>query len=138
MRCVLIAGAAAAALLAGVPAFAQSSTGGTGSGLRANSSSVVGLGSTEWGGWGYGGYGGLGGYNPYYQSYYTYQVTDQYWEIQMVDLKNSPPAGTGGSQQQLNVIYDATIRGTDITDTQAVDSAVTAIFNQSPYLQATR
>ncbi len=87
--------------------------------------------------WGYGGFGGLGGYNPYYPSYYTYQVTDQYWEIQIVDLKNSPPAGSG-AQQQLNVIYDATIRGTDITDTQAVDTAVTTIFNQSPYLQATR
>lgn len=86
--------------------------------------------------WGYGGFGGFGGYNPYYPSYYTYQVTDQYWEIQVVDLKNSPATGT--SQQQLNVIYDATIRGTDITDTQAVDTAVTAIFSQSPYLQATR
>lgn len=88
--------------------------------------------------WGYGGLGGLGGYNPYYPSYYTYQVTDQYWEIQMVDLKNSPATGAGTSQQQVNVIYDATIRGTDITDTQAVDTAVTAIFNQSSYLQATR
>lgn len=89
--------------------------------------------------WGYGGLGGLGGYSPYYQSYYTYQVTDQYWEIQIVDLKNSPIiTGTSTSQQQLNVIYDATIRGTDITDTQAVDTAVTAIFNQSSYLQATR
>lgn len=89
--------------------------------------------------WGYGGgYGGLGGYSPYYPGYYAYQVTDQYWEIQIVDLKNSPAASPGSNQQQLNVIYDATVRGTDITDQQAVDSAVTAIFNQSPYLQATR
>ncbi|WP_420150021.1 DUF4136 domain-containing protein [Spirosoma sp.] len=86
--------------------------------------------------WGFGGLGGLGGYNPYYPSYYTYQVTDQYWEIQIVDLKNAPPNSSG--QQQLNVLYDATIRGTDVTDTQAVTTAVTSIFNQSPYLQATR
>ena len=85
--------------------------------------------------WGYGGLGGYG-YSPYYPSYYTYEVTDQYWEIQIVDLKNSPTA-TAGQQQQLNVIYDATIRGTDITDTQAVDLATTAIFNQSPYVKAT-
>lgn len=86
--------------------------------------------------WGYGGLGGYG-YSPYYPSYYTYQVTDQYWEIQIVDLKNRPATGTGTGQPQLNVIYDATIRGTDITDQQAVDTAITAIFNQSPYLKAT-
>ncbi|GAB3960829.1 hypothetical protein GCM10028805_58990 [Spirosoma harenae] len=85
--------------------------------------------------WGYGGLGGYG-YMPYYPSYYTYQVTDQYWEIQIVDLKNRTTNAAG--QQQLNVIYDATIRGTDITDVQSVDLATTAIFNQSPYLQVTR
>ena len=91
--------------------------------------------------WGYGGgYGGFGGYgySPSYPSYYTYQVSDQYWEVQIVDLKNSPAASTGSNEQQLSVIYDATVRGTDITDQQAVNTAVTAIFNQSPYLQATR
>ncbi|GAB3889954.1 DUF4136 domain-containing protein [Spirosoma agri] len=85
--------------------------------------------------WG-GGYGGLGGYYPYYPSYYTYQVADQYWEIQIVDLKNRPTTGTG-TQPQLNVIYDATVRGTDIPDQQAVDVATTTIFNQSAYLKAT-
>ncbi|GAB3808135.1 hypothetical protein GCM10028819_46480 [Spirosoma humi] len=90
--------------------------------------------SNYWGG--FGGFGGYG-YSPYYPSYYTYQVTDQYWEIQIVDLKNRSATGTGTTQAQLNVIYDATIRGTDITDQQAVDTAVTAIFNQSPYLKAT-
>ena len=90
--------------------------------------------SNYWGG-GFGGFGGYG-YNPYYSSYYTYQVTDQYWEIQVVDLKNAPPNPTGTAKPDLNVIYDATIRGTDITDTQSVSNAVTAIFAQSPYLQA--
>lgn len=89
--------------------------------------------SSYWGG----GYGGLGGYgySPYYQSYYTYQVTDQYWEIQMVDLKNAPTT-SGTDKPQLSVVYDATVRGTDVTDTQSVDAATSAIFSQSPYLKA--
>ncbi|MCK8491267.1 DUF4136 domain-containing protein [Spirosoma sp. RP8] len=89
------------------------------------------------GGYGFGGLGGFGGYSPYYPSYYTYQVADQYWEIQVVDLKNRPAASTG-TQQQLNVIFDATVRGSDISTQQDVDAATTAIFNQSPYLQAAR
>ena len=83
--------------------------------------------------WG-GGLGGYGGYYPSYQSYYTYQVTDDYWEIQIVDLKNQPATGT--EKPQLDVIYDATIRGSDITSQADVDAAITAIFSQSPYLKA--
>lgn len=90
--------------------------------------------SNYWGG-GFGGFGGFGGYYPYFPSYYTYQVTDQYWEIQIVDLKNRPTTGTGTDQPRLNVIYDATIRGSDVPDSQAVNTALTAIFTQSPYLQ---
>ncbi|MBD2700734.1 DUF4136 domain-containing protein [Spirosoma sp. BT702] len=86
--------------------------------------------------WGYGGLGGYG-YSPYSPSYYTYEVTDRYWEIQIVDLKNSPTT-SAGQQQQLSVVYDATIRGADIIDTQSVDAATSAIFSQSPYLQVTR
>ncbi|MDB5241478.1 MAG: hypothetical protein JWP57_2103 [Spirosoma sp.] len=95
--------------------------------------------SNYWYGSGFGGLGGYG-YSPYYPSYYTYQVADQYWEIQIVDLKNAPAVTTPTStnQPQLNVIYDASIRGTDISDQQAVSTAVAAIFNQSPYLQTSR
>ncbi len=83
--------------------------------------------------------GGLGGFgfNPFFPSYYTYQVSERYWQIQMVDLKNRPPA-TGPDQVQLTVIFDATIRGGDITSTQDVDTAINAIFAQSPYLTASR
>jgi hypothetical protein len=98
--------------------------------------------SNYWFGNGFGGLGGLGGYgfSPYFPSYYTYQVADQYWEIQMVDLKNAPAVSTsaGTNQPQLNVIYNAIIRGTDITDQQTVTTVVAAIFNQSPYLQTSR
>jgi len=37
----------------------------------------------------------------------------------------------------LNVVYDATVRGSDIPDQQAVDLATTTLFNQSAYLKAT-
>lgn len=95
--------------------------------------------SSYWGG----GFGsGLGGYGylPYTPSYYTYQVTDQYWEIQVVDLKNRPASGTatGTDKQRLNIIYDATVRGSEVTNAAAAQQAVTAIFNQSPYLRASR
>jgi len=86
-----------------------------------------------------GGFGGLGGFgfNPFFPSYYTYQVSERYWQIQMVDLKNRPPAA-GPDQVQLNVLFDATIRGGDITSTQDVDTAINAILAQSPYLTASR
>lgn len=86
------------------------------------------------------GYGGFGGYYPYYPSYYSYyQVSDKYWDVQIVDLKNRPvtPGGTPATDStQLSVIYDAQIRGDGIFDDNSVDNAVNAIFNQSPYLKA--
>lgn len=93
----------------------------------------------------YGSYGGYGGYSPYYPSYYSfYQVSDQYWNVQLVDLKNSTVAdstttGTGTTgQNQLNVVYDAQIRGSGIFDAASVDRVVAAIFSQSAYLQTSR
>ncbi len=88
----------------------------------------------------YGGYGGYGGYSPYYPSYYSfYQVSDNYWDVQIVDLKNRP-VSTGttpadSTQNQLSVIYDAEIRGDGIFDDTSVDNSVNAIFSQSPYLK---
>lgn len=89
----------------------------------------------------YYGFGGLGGfgYYPYYPSYYTYQVTDQYWKIDLLDLKNRPTTtGTSTNPQSLTVLYDASVRGSDITDVASASTAVTALFNQSPYLQAAK
>jgi hypothetical protein len=93
--------------------------------------------SNYWYGGGFG--GGLGGfYDPFlYPSYYTYQVSDRYWEIRIVDLKNRPTNTTNPDQQQLQVIYSATVRGTEVTDAAAAQQAVTALFNQSTYLRAT-
>ena len=95
--------------------------------------------SNYWYGGGFGGGGGLGGFNnPFlYPSYYTYQVSDRYWEVRVVDLKNRPTNTTNPDQQQLQVIYSATVRGTEVTDATAAQQAVMALFSQSPYLQVT-
>ena len=94
--------------------------------------------SNYWYGGGFG--GGLGGFNdPFlFPSYYTYQVSDRYWEIRIVDLKNRTTSATNPNQNQLRVIYSATIRGSEITDGTTAQQAVTALFSQSPYLQTSR
>ena len=94
--------------------------------------------SNYWYGGGFG--GGLGGfYDPLlFPSYYTYQVSDRYWEVRIVDLKNRVINATNSDQNPLQVIYSATIRGSEVTDANTARQAVTAIFNQSPYLQVSR
>ncbi|RAK03223.1 uncharacterized protein DUF4136 [Larkinella arboricola] len=82
--------------------------------------------------WGYGGLGGWGGYRPYYPSYYSfYQVSDTYWMIQLIDLKNPNTA-----DQELNVIWQAQIRGSGIFDANSIDAIITRVFEQSSYLRA--
>ena len=90
---------------------------------------------------GLGGFGGgLGGfYDPFlFPTYYTYQVSDRYWEIRIVDLKNRTTNATNPDQNQLRVIYRATVRGSEITEANTAQQAVTALFSQSPYLQVSR
>lgn len=92
--------------------------------------------------WYGGGFGsGFGGYSPFYPSYYSYyQVSDNYWRVQLVDLKNGPVPGgvtpADPAQNQLRVIYDAEIRGEGIFDDASLDRTVNAVFSQSPYLNA--
>lgn len=90
--------------------------------------------------WYGGGFGGFGGFNdPFlFPSYYTYQVSDRYWEIRIVDLKNRTTNATNPDQEQLRVIYSATVRGSEVTNGTAAQQAVTTLFSQSPYLQVSR
>ena len=90
--------------------------------------------------WFGGGFGGFGGFNdPFlFPSYYTYQVSDRYWEIRIVDLKNRTTNAANPAQEQLRVIYSATVRGSEVTDANAAQQAVTALFSQSPYLRVSR
>lgn len=89
------------------------------------------------------GYGGYGGYSPYYPSYYQYyQVSDRYWRVELVDLKNrpiiTPTTDPKAPQNQLHVIYKAELRGNGIFDAASINKLVTDAFVQSPYLKATR
>ena len=92
--------------------------------------------SNYWGG----GFGGLGGFNDPFlvPSYYTYQVSDRYWEVRIVDLKNRTTSTTSPDQSQLRVIYSATVRGSEVADGTTAQQAVTALLSQSPYLQTSR
>lgn len=96
--------------------------------------------SNYWYGGGFGGgLGGFGGYDPFlYPSYYTYQVSDRYWEIRIVDLKNRVTGTTNPEQEQLRVVYSATVRGSEVADAAAAQQAVAALLAQSTYLQTTR
>lgn len=94
-----------------------------------------------WGG-GFGGYGGF--YDPfYYPSYYQYyQVSDRSWRIDIVDLKNrpvvTPNPNPNDPNSQLRVVYSAEIRGGDLFNNDTIDGIISSVFNQSPYLRATR
>ncbi len=73
--------------------------------------------------WGY----GYGSY--YYPSYYTYyQVSESYWYIEIVDLKNVD--ANGG---KVNVIWSAQIRGGGLGDNP--NRMIDAIFAQSDYVK---
>ena len=98
----------------------------------------------------YAGYGnywgsgyGYGGYSSYYPSYYQYyQVSERYWRVELVDLKNSPittpTTDPKAPQNQLHVIYQAELRGNGIFDAASINKLVTDAFAQSTYLKATR
>jgi len=84
------------------------------------------------GNWG----GGFGGGFYYPPSYSYYQVSDNYWYTEAIDLKN-PVTGQGG-QPQLKVIWNAEIRGDGIFDTVSTNRIVDAVFAQSDYFKTTR
>jgi hypothetical protein len=77
--------------------------------------------SSYWGGY-YGGYYG-------YPSYYTYETSESYWAVSMLDLKNAKPA-----TENLNVIWDAQIRGGGLANPDYIDDMVDSAFKQSTYL----
>lgn len=97
--------------------------------------------SNYWGGFG-------SGFNSFYDPFYSpgyyqyYQVEDQFWRIQIVDLKNrpivTPTTDPNAPQNQLRVLYLAEVRGNGIFDNNAVDQLIADTFAQSTYLRPTR
>ena len=77
--------------------------------------------SSYWGGY----YGGFYGY----PGYYTYETSESYWAISMLDLKNAD-----STAQRLNVIWDAQIRGGGLANPDYIDQMVDSAFGQSTYL----
>jgi hypothetical protein len=86
--------------------------------------SRVGVSSTPY--YGYYGYGSY--YSPSYYSFY--QVSDSYWYIEMLDLKNLTP------DNKYKVVWNAEIRGYNVFDPTVSLDIIDAVFAQSPYLKA--
>ncbi|MCY7352314.1 MAG: DUF4136 domain-containing protein [Cytophagaceae bacterium] len=90
----------------------------------------------------YGGYGsnywGYGGYGNYYYppSYSYYQVDENYWYVEAIDLKN--PVTSQSGQSQLKAVWSAEIRGNGIFDETSLSNIVDAVFAQSDYFRAGR
>ena len=86
--------------------------------------SRVGVTSTPY--YGYYGYGSY--YSPSYYSFY--QVSDSYWYIEMLDLKNLT------STNQYKVVWNAEIRGYNVFNPTVSLDIIDAVFAQSGYLKA--
>ena len=90
---------------------------------------------TDYGGY-YGGYWdpfyGYPGYSYYVPTYYgVYETGETALAIDMVDIKNAAQ-----NNNQLRVVWSGLIRGSGIFSSQNINSSVTALFDQSPYLKA--
>lgn len=82
--------------------------------------------SSYWGGY----YGGFYGY----PSYYTYETSESYWSVSMLDIKNADTTAQGSDGRRYKVIWDAQIRGGGLANQDYVDEMVDSAFKQSTYL----
>jgi uncharacterized protein DUF4136 len=78
----------------------------------------------------YWGYPGYGYYSPYAVGTYTIQSGGL--EIDLLDLKNAP-----SHNNQIRSIWTGLARGENVFSTANAVPAVTALFNQSPYIRTT-
>lgn len=80
--------------------------------------------------WG-GGFGGFGGFGYGYPSYFSfYQTQENYWYLEMIDFKNPDT-----QNNQLNVIWNAELKGRGLFDPLNVERMVNSVFDQSSYLR---
>lgn len=76
-------------------------------------------------------YWGFGGYNYYFPpTFGLYQTNENYMTIDLLDLKNA------SKDQQLDAVWNATLKGEQVLNPGNYSSEVQAIFAQSPYLKS--
>jgi hypothetical protein len=75
--------------------------------------------------WGYGGYG-----YGYPSSYALVESTEALVSVEILDLKNA------ATNRTINVIWNGLIRGSGIFNTNAVNSGIQNLFQQSSYIKS--
>jgi hypothetical protein len=74
-------------------------------------------------------YWGDPGYSYYFPTYYgVYQSSETALMIDIFDLENT-------QNNQIRSVWSGMIRGSGIFNSASVESQVSALFNQSPYLK---
>ncbi|TWI81996.1 uncharacterized protein DUF4136 [Chitinophaga japonensis] len=82
-----------------------------------------------WGGYWDPWYWGYPGYGYYFPTYYTVYYQERAVSIDLLDLKNAD------ADKQIDAIWNAMFRGAGVWNSSNINSMVTAVFDQSPYLQ---
>lgn len=94
--------------------------------ITESQTNVVANNNAYWGN--YYGYGG--GYNLYYPTSYSfYQTVENYWYIEIIDLKNI------STNNNATIIWNAQIRGNGLLDNDLLLTMVDKVFAQSQYLK---
>ncbi len=94
--------------------------------ITESQTNVVANNNSYWGNyWGYG-----SGYNLYYPTSYSfYQTVENYWYIEIIDLKNI------STNNNATIIWNAQIRGNGLLDNDLLLTMVDKVFAQSQYLK---
>lgn len=80
--------------------------------------------------WG-GGVGGWGGFNNFYPPLYTYyQTQDNYWYIEVIDLKNA-----NTTTNNAKIVWSAQMRGGAIFEPSFFSQMLDNVFKQSEYFK---
>ncbi|GAA4307674.1 DUF4136 domain-containing protein [Compostibacter hankyongensis] len=78
-------------------------------------------------------YWGYGGYSYYFPPAFSLlQSQEDLMTIDMIDLKDAQK----GSDKELDAVWNAVLRGEDVLNSDNYESEVKAVFDQSPYLEA--
>jgi len=94
--------------------------------ITESQTNVVANNNSYWGNyWGYG-----SGYNLYYPTSYSfYQTVENYWYIEIIDLKNIR------TNNNATIIWNAQIRGNGLLDNDLLLTMIDKVFAQSQYLK---